>query len=166
MAEITVGIILGSKSDLENAEPCKDIFSQFGISYELRICSAHRAPEDLVSMIKDMENRGCEVFIAMAGAAAHLPGVIASRTIKPVIGVPLPATPLQGTDALYSIVQMPGGIPVACMAIGKAGAKNAALLAAQILAVKDEKLRDQLLSHRDSMRIKVLSDDKNVNNSR
>jgi len=114
----------------------------------LRITSAHRTPEDTREYVLDAEKRGCEVFIAGAGLAAHLAGAVAAQTVKPVIGVPIDSGPLQGIDALLSTVQMPGGIPVACVAIGKSGAKNAAYLAAQILATSDENLKTALQKER------------------
>lgn len=157
-----VGIFLGSKSDLEVMASCTQALQELGIPYALHICSAHRAPDRLCELIRELEDGGAAVFIAAAGAAAHLPGVVASRTVKPVLGVPLAATPLNGQDALYAIVQMPGGIPVACLAIGEAGAKNAALLAAQILSTADEGLAKKLAEQRQKMAEKVLADDRSL----
>lgn len=157
-----VAVILGSKSDLKTAEPCLAALKAFDVPYELRICSAHRAPRELSKLIDGLEQNGAQIFIGVAGGAAHLPGVIASQTTKPVIGVPVASSPLGGQDALYSIAQMPGGIPVACVAIGEAGAKNAALLAIEILAVGDQSLQKKLGDYRTQLREKVLSDDKSV----
>jgi len=134
----TVGIVIGSKTDEPLIQPSLDILEQFNIEYELSIISAHRKPEKVREYGLKAKERGLEVIIAAAGAAAHLPGTIASWTTLPVIGVPLPTSELKGIDALYSIVQMPGGVPVACVGVGTSGAKNAALLATQILGLKRE----------------------------
>jgi len=125
-----------------------DVLKSFGIEYEVRITSAHRTPEDTRSYVSDADARGCAVFIAAAGMAAHLAGAVSAHTLRPVIGVPIDAGPLQGFDALLSTVQMPGGIPVAGVAIGKAGAKNAAYLAVQILGVSNEVLHRALIDER------------------
>lgn len=125
-----------------------DVLKALGISHEVRITSAHRTPEETKRYVMDAEQRGCDVFIAAAGLAAHLAGAVAAHTLKPVLGVPLDAGSLQGMDALLSTVQMPGGIPVACLAIGKPGAKNAAYLAAQILALKDAELAKKIREER------------------
>jgi 5-(carboxyamino)imidazole ribonucleotide mutase len=127
---------MGSKSDLETMQPAQDILKQFGIDCEIAIISAHRTPDKARDYAKSARERGIEVIIAAAGGAAHLPGVMASWTTLPVIGVPLASSELKGIDALYSIVQMPGGIPVACVSVGSWGVKNAAHLAAQILGLK------------------------------
>ncbi|MEA3253820.1 MAG: 5-(carboxyamino)imidazole ribonucleotide mutase [Chloroflexota bacterium] len=131
-----VGIIIGSKTDSSIVEPAISILAQLGIDYELSIISGHRNPEKLREYGLQAAERGFEVLIAAAGAAAHLPGILASWTTVPVIGVPLPTSELKGIDALLSIVQMPAGVPVACVGIGASGARNAALLAAQILSLK------------------------------
>lgn len=144
MASPFVAILMGSESDLPVMQAACDVLSGFGIAFEVRVTSAHRTPEDTKSYVVDAEQRGCAVFIAGAGMAAHLAGAVAARTLKPVIGVPIDAGPLQGFDALLSTAQMPGGIPVATVAIGKAGAKNAGYLAAQIIAVGDESLARKL----------------------
>ncbi len=136
-----VGIVMGSKSDMETMQPGMDILKELGIEYEVNVISAHRTPEKAGSYGKTARERGIEVIIAAAGYAAHLPGVMASWTTIPVIGVPIPAGDLKGVDALYSIVQMPGGIPVACVAIGSPGVKNASYLAAEILGLKYENIR-------------------------
>jgi 5-(carboxyamino)imidazole ribonucleotide mutase len=132
---------MGSKSDTEALQPTLEILNQLGIEHEVNVISAHRTPEKARQYALDAAERGIEVIIAAAGGAAHLPGVIASWTSLPVIGVPLSSSELKGVDALYSIVQMPAGIPVACVAIGSAGAKNAAYLAAEILGLKHDKIK-------------------------
>lgn len=144
-----VAIVMGSDSDLPVMEASFDVLRAFGVNFEARITSAHRTPEATKTYIQDAELRGCAVFIAAAGMAAHLAGAVSATTVKPVIGVPMNAS-LDGLDALLSTVQMPAGIPVASVAIGKAGAKNAAYLAAQILALSDEKLARQLRDEREA----------------
>jgi len=136
-----VAVVMGSKSDTEALQPTLEILNQLGIEHEVNVISAHRTPEKARQYALDAAERGIEVIIAAAGGAAHLPGVIASWTSLPVIGVPLSSSELKGVDALYSIVQMPAGIPVACVAIGSAGAKNAAYLAAEILGLKHDKIK-------------------------
>ena len=142
MATVLVGIVVGSKTDTELIQPALDTLKQLGIEYEFSVISAHRNPEKLKEYGLEAEKGGLKVIIAAAGYAAHLPGVLASWTILPVIGVPLPTSELKGIDALLSISQMPGGVPVACVGIGKSGAKNAALLAAQILGTKHKEIRE------------------------
>lgn len=137
-----VAVVMGSKSDTELVQPTLDILAQLGIDYEVSIISAHRTPEKARQFGLAARERGIEVIIAAAGGAAHLPGVLASWTTLPVIGVPLATSELRGVDALYSIAQMPAGIPVACTAIGAAGAKNAAYLAAEILSLKFDTIRE------------------------
>jgi 5-(carboxyamino)imidazole ribonucleotide mutase len=143
-----VAILMGSDSDLPVMQATIDVLKTFNVEYEVRVSSAHRTPEDTRTYISDADARGCAVFIAAAGMAAHLAGAVSAHTLKPVIGVPIDAGPLQGLDALLSTVQMPGGVPVASVAIGKAGAKNAGYLAAQILGVHDEKLHQALIDER------------------
>ena len=143
MSKPFVAIVMGSDSDLPVMENSFAILRSFGIPFEARITSAHRTPEVTKDYVKDAEARGCAVFIAAAGMAAHLAGAVSAATVKPVIGVPMNAS-LDGLDALLSTVQMPAGIPVATVAIGKAGAKNAAYLAAQILSVADPAMGDKL----------------------
>lgn len=155
----TVGIIVGSKSDLAYAEEAIAVLQQLGIDYELRILSAHRTPGPLETYISEAEAAGTRTFITMAGMAAALPGVVAARTTLPVIGVPLPASELAGQDALLSIVQMPPGIPVGTMAIGKAGARNAAWYAAAILALADPVVAQALADGRARMAEGVLAAD-------
>ncbi len=143
-----VAILMGSDSDLSTMRSALDVLDSFGIPYEVNIKSAHRTPDETREYVRDADQRGCAVFIAGAGLAAHLAGAVAAQTIKPVIGVPMDVGPLNGLDALLSTVQMPGGIPVSCVAIGKAGAKNAAYLAAQILALNDDTLSAEVRSER------------------
>ena len=133
-----VGVILGSKSDLPLMEACVKVLEDLGIEHEVKVCSAHRNPRGVMEWASSARERGLKVVIAAAGGAAHLPGVVAAWTDLPVIGVPVPTQHLGGVDSLYSIVQMPAGIPVATVAIGEAGAKNAAWLAARILGLNDE----------------------------
>jgi len=144
-------ILMGSDSDLPVMEETAFILEKFEIPYTMTVTSAHRTPERTLKLVKDAEKNGVEVIVAGAGMAAHLPGVAASYTILPVIGVPLEASPLCGMDALLSMVQMPPGIPVATVAVGKAGARNAGILAVQIMAGKDAALSKRLLSHRKEM---------------
>lgn len=146
-----VGVVMGSKSDSEVMQGTLDNLQKLGIDYEVNIISAHRTPKKAQEYAQSAEERGIEVVIAGAGLAAHLPGLLASWTTLPVIGVPLAAGSLQGKDALYSIVQMPPGIPVACVAIGSHGAKNAAFLAAQILGIKYEEIRQAYRKHREEL---------------
>ena len=143
-----VAVLMGSDSDLPVMQSTIDILKSFGIQTEVRITSAHRTPDRTHAYVKDADKRGCAVFIAAAGLAAHLAGTVAGLTLKPVIGVPIDGGPLNGIDALLSTVQMPGGIPVACVAIGKAGAKNAGYLAAQVLALNDPAIADRLQAER------------------
>lgn len=143
-----IAILMGSDSDLPTMQATFDVLDQLEIPYEVRITSAHRTPDETRSYVTDAESRGCDVFIAAAGLAAHLAGAVAAHTLKPVLGVPLDAGSLKGMDALLSTVQMPGGIPVACLAIGKPGAKNAAYLAAQILSLRDTDLATRIREER------------------
>lgn len=143
-----VAILMGSDSDLPVMQVTLEVLKNLELDFEVKITSAHRTPEDTRDYIEDAESRGCAVFIAAAGLAAHLAGTVAAHTLKPVIGVPMDGGPLKGMDALLSTVQMPGGIPVATVAIGKAGAKNAAYLAAQIIAVADLDLARRLKAER------------------
>jgi len=144
-----VRVILGSKSDVETCQPIKDVLAEFGVEFDFHISSAHRKPLETAGLAKNAADEGVEVIIACAGMAAHLPGVIASYTHLPVIGVPLTSKTMGGLDALYSIVQMPPGVPVATVAIN--GAKNAALLAIQILALKDEALKQKFIEYKKSL---------------
>ena len=155
-------IIMGSDSDLPIMQEAEKILKQFNISYDITVASAHRSPERVVKLVTGAEEKGIEVIIAGAGSAAHLAGVIAAHTILPVIGVPIDSSPLKGVDALFSTVQMPPGIPVAAMAIGKAGAKNAAIFAAQILQFKNPSLSKALKTHKKKMALDVLEKAKKI----
>lgn len=148
MAKPVVGILMGSDSDLPVMEETTKILKQFGVPFEITVSSAHRSPARTSEYTRSAEKRGLKVIIAGAGNAAHLAGVVAAETTLPVIGVPIDSSPLKGLDALLSTVQMPGGIPVATMAIGKAGARNAGVFAVQILAVSDKRLRDKLAAYK------------------
>jgi len=146
-----VGVVMGSESDAEKVQPSLDVLKELGIDFEVSVISAHRTPEKARQYGLSARDRGIEVIIAAAGRAAHLPGVLASWTILPVIGVPLGGGELNGADALYSIVQMPAGIPVACVALGSAGARNAAYLAAEILGLKHDDIRRAYETYRRSL---------------
>ncbi|MHC9511884.1 5-(carboxyamino)imidazole ribonucleotide mutase [Kangiella sp. M94] len=140
MSDAFVAILMGSDSDLPTMQKTYDTLKKLGVKVEMKVTSAHRTPAQTHEYVKSAEQRGCKVFICAAGLAAHLAGAVAGLTVKPVIGVPIDAGPLQGHDALLSTVMMPGGVPVATVAIGSAGAKNAAYLAAQIMALIDDKV--------------------------
>ena len=148
----TVGILLGSKSDMNHLQATTDLLDRFGIDWELNIISAHRQPEKLHDYVAAAEAGGTQVFIAGAGLAAALPGVVSALSSRPVIGIPIPAGALQGIDALLSIVQMPGGIPVATVGVGSNGSRNAAVLAAQILALGDDAVAGKLREYREELR--------------
>jgi len=143
-----VGVIMGSRSDYESLAPAIEILTELGVPHEARVVSAHRTPDLMFQYAEGAEARGLKVIIAAAGGAAHLPGMVAAKTIVPVLGVPMPATALNGVDALLSIVQMPRGIPVGTLAIGKPGAANAGLLAAAIVANDDPALRERIRAWR------------------
>ncbi len=151
MAKSLVGIVVGSSSDLSVMKETEELLKHLGVPYEITISSAHRKPAATAAYAKKAFSRGIKVIIAGAGASAHLPGAIASRTIIPVIGVPLDATPLGGLESFYSILQMPSGVPVATVAIGKSGARNSAILAAQILALKYPKIREKLRRYKKNL---------------
>jgi len=153
-----VAVIMGSKSDWETMRAADEILTEFGVAHECRIISAHRTPQWMGEFATAAEGRGIEVIIAGAGGAAHLPGMTASYTTLPVLGVPVESKALKGLDSLLSIVQMPGGIPVAALAIGASGAKNAGLLAVSILANKRKGLREKLQAYRARQTSKVLED--------
>lgn len=155
-----VGIVMGSDSDLKIMAESAKVLKKFGVEYEMIVASAHRTPDKALEYAKSAEMRGLEVIIAGAGAAAHLGGVLAAATVLPVIGVPINATPLAGVDALYAMVQMPSGIPVATMAIN--GAKNAGIFATQILATKDPELRKRLHEYKEEMAAQVEEKNKRV----
>ena len=149
-----VAVVMGSTSDWPTMKPCSEVLEQFGIPHECRVMSAHRTPDLTSEYVSAAESRGIRVIIAAAGGAAHLAGVCAAHTVLPVLGVPMPSV-LDGVDSLLSTVQMPGGIPVGTLAIGRAGAKNAGLLAAAILGTGDESLRDALKEFRQAQAAKV-----------
>jgi 5-(carboxyamino)imidazole ribonucleotide mutase len=153
-----VGILMGSKSDWETMRAAAKILSEFGIPHEAKVASAHRSPELVTEYVKSAESRGLEVIIAAAGLAAHLPGVVAAQTLLPVLGVPMHSPALGGLDALLSIAQMPGGVPVGTLAIGSHGAKNAALLAVRILANSRPELREKLRQYHANMAEQVKND--------
>ncbi|WP_208591272.1 5-(carboxyamino)imidazole ribonucleotide mutase [Gracilibacillus suaedae] len=150
-----VGVIMGSISDWETMKHTCEALEELGVSYEKEVISAHRTPEDMFEYAETARDRGLKVIIAGAGGAAHLPGMVASKTTLPVIGVPVKTSTLSGVDSLYSIVQMPGGVPVATVAIGKAGAKNAGILAAQIIGTTDQETASRLANHQNQLKEKV-----------
>ena len=153
-----VGIIMGSRSDWETMKPASDLLAQFGVAHETRVVSAHRTPDLLFEYAGSAEARGLQVIIAGAGGAAHLPGMTAAKTLVPVLGVPVRSKALSGVDSLLSIAQMPKGVPVGTLAIGEAGAANAALLAMEILALHDAALREKLRAHRQAETDRVLGE--------
>ncbi|MDY6830082.1 MAG: 5-(carboxyamino)imidazole ribonucleotide mutase [Pseudomonadota bacterium] len=162
MSTAFVAVLMGSDSDWPVMEAAVSVLDELGIAREVKITSAHRTPDATHAYVKAAEARGCKVFIAAAGMAAHLAGVVAAYTHRPVLGVPMESAALRGLDALLSTVQMPGGVPVATLAIGKAGAKNAAYLAGQILAVADDQVAQRLLEQRQAMRTEVEAKDKKL----
>lgn len=155
-------IVMGSDSDLPVMQEAADILTKFGVPWEMRISSAHRSPARTATLASEAAGRGIKAIIAGAGMAAHLAGVVASKTTLPVIGVPMPGGALNGVDALYSTVQMPGGIPVATMAIGKAGAKNAGIFAVQMLALSDTKLTELLCDYRRELDLECTAKDAEI----
>ena len=154
-SKVEVGVVLGSASDWPSVEPGAQLLQDWGISFEVVVASAHRAPRRVQAYARDAAGRGLKVIIAAAGAAAHLAGVLAAETTLPVIGVPLTGSPLQGLDSLLATVQMPPGVPVATMALGSAGAKNAAIFATQILALSDPRLKEVLKRHKEDLEQQV-----------
>lgn len=158
MSKPLVGVIMGSRSDWETMRHAVETLEALGVPHEVRVVSAHRTPELLFEYSGSAEERGLEVVIAGAGGAAHLPGMVASRTVLPVLGVPVQSRALQGLDSLLSIVQMPGGVPVGTLAIGRAGALNAALLAASILGTHHREIREALRQYRENRTRTVLDD--------
>ena len=162
MANPQVSIVIGSDSDLEMMKEAAKALSEFGVPHEVQILSAHRSPERVTQFCKDLRKRGIEIVIAGAGGAAHLAGVIAAQTTLPVIGVPINSSPLSGLDSLLSTVQMPSGIPVATVAIGKAGAINAGILAVQILALKSTELEAKLAKHKEKLSHSVAEKNENL----
>jgi 5-(carboxyamino)imidazole ribonucleotide mutase len=157
MTKPFVAILMGSDSDLDTMQATVDVLDKLGVAREVNVLSAHRTPDATHAYVKDADRRGCAVFIAAAGMAAHLAGTVAGLTTKPVIGVPMEGGPLKGQDALLSTVMMPGGVPVACVAIGKTGAKNAGYLAAQILALSDAALAQRVADERKANATDVLA---------
>lgn len=166
MSKPFVAILMGSENDLSIMQAAGDVLTQLQIDYEIKITSAHRTPAVTQQYISDAEARGCQVFICGAGLAAHLAGATAAHTTRPVIGVPIDAGPLNGFDALLSTVQMPAGIPVATVAIGKTGAKNAAFLAAQMMSLADSDLQERIKEERKANSEKVQSQDQALQASR
>ncbi len=151
-----ISIIMGSQSDLETASEAINLLKEFKVGFEVKVLSAHRTPKELAGYVESAPKKGIKVFIAAAGGAAALAGVVASHTALPVIGIPIETKSLKGLDSLLSIVQMPSGIPVACMAIGKPGAKNAALFALEILGISDKKIQSKIFTYKKQMRAKII----------
>ncbi len=154
-----VGVVMGSRSDWATLQRAADLLGQFGVAHACEVVSAHRTPDKLTTYAKSAANRGLKVIIAGAGGAAHLPGMLAAQTHLPVLGVPVESAMLRGVDSLLSIVQMPAGVPVGTLAIGPAGAANAALLAISILAIEDPALREKLVAYRAEQTARVLRED-------
>lgn len=152
-----VGILMGSKNDFDTLKPCCDVLTEFGIAWEAKVLSAHRTPDATIEYASTAESRGLQVIICAAGGAAHLGGFVAAETVLPVLAVPIASTPLGGLDALLAMVQMPAGIPVGTLAIGKWGATNAGVLAVQIIATKRPELRDRMREWRKKKADAILS---------
>ncbi len=150
-----ISIIIGSQSDLETTRETVGLLKEFKVGFEVKVLSAHRSPRELARYVEEAPRRGIKVFIAAAGGAAALSGVIAAHTILPVIGIPIETKSLKGLDSLLSTVQMPAGVPVACMSIGKSGAKNAAIFALEILGINDRKINSRLGAYKNKMRLKI-----------
>jgi len=162
MSELKVGIVMGSDSDWPQVKKTCETLDRFGVGYETRVISAHRTPEAAIEYSKSAEARSIGVIIAAAGGAAHLAGVLAAGTVLPVIGIPMAGGALNGLDALYATVQMPGGVPVATVAVGSAGPVNAALLAVQILGTADPELREKFRAHKEELKRKVAAADDRI----
>jgi 5-(carboxyamino)imidazole ribonucleotide mutase len=160
-----IGVIMGSISDWDTMKDCCDMLDQFEVSYNKQVVSAHRMPDAMFDYASSAVDKGLKVIIAAAGGAAHLPGMVAAKTVLPVIGVPIQSKALNGLDSLLSIVQMPAGVPVATVAIGSAGAKNAALLAIQILATQDVALQEKLVAYRKKTEQEAISSNEKLNHS-
>ena len=160
-----VAVLMGSESDWSTMRSCTEVLDALEVGYEVRVTSAHRTPEATAEYVHDATARGCDVLICAAGLAAHLAGAVAANTLRPVIGVPMDGGPLNGADALLSTVMMPGGVPVATVAVGKAGAKNAGYLAAQILALSDTALASRLVEDRQAAKQRVFDQNASVQNS-
>ncbi|HOK79993.1 MAG TPA: 5-(carboxyamino)imidazole ribonucleotide mutase [bacterium] len=152
MEQAKIALVVGSQNDLPFLDGAKEILDKFGVSYTVEVISAHRSLDKTINFSESARAKGIQVIIACAGMAAHLPGVIAAKTTLPVIGVPLPTSEIKGIDALYSMVQMPSGVPVGTMAIGKSGVKNAAIFAVEILALNDSGLYEKLKAFKDSLK--------------
>lgn len=150
-----ISIIMGSQSDLETVNEAISLLKEFKVGFQARVLSAHRTPKELARYVEEAQQKGAKVFIAAAGGSAALAGVVAAHTLLPVIGIPIETRSLKGLDSLLSTVQMPAGIPVACVAIGKQGARNAALLALEILGIGDKRIRVKLLKYKERMRKKI-----------
>lgn len=166
MSPSKVAVLMGSDSDFPIMNEAASVFEEFGVSYEIKVLSAHRSPELVREFVLNAPAQGFKVIIAGAGGAAHLAGAVAAHTILPVIGVPIDSTPLQGFDALLATVQMPAGIPVATVAVGKAGARNAALLAVQMLALSDENLSRKLVTYKQRLVDEVIEKNKKLQQKR
>ncbi len=155
MGKNLISIIMGSRSDLETVNEAINLLKEFKVGFEVKVLSAHRTPKELMEYVEKSHGKGIKVFIAAAGGAAALSGVVASHTTLPVIGIPVETRSLKGLDSLLSTVQMPAGIPVACMAVGKAGAKNAAIFALEILGLMDKKIQSKLILYKKQMKLKI-----------
>lgn len=153
-----IGVIMGSRSDWPTMQHTCEVLRELEIPYEAKVVSAHRTPDEMFRYAEEAQERGIEVIIAGAGGAAHLPGMVAAKTVIPVIGVPILSSTLNGVDSLLSIVQMPGGVPVATVSIGKAGAVNAGLLAAEMIGIKYPEVQERLKARREKIRAQVLKD--------
>lgn len=160
-----VAVLMGSESDWSTMRSCTEVLDTLGVGYEVRVTSAHRTPEATAEYVRDATERGCDVLICAAGLAAHLAGAVAANTLRPVIGVPMEGGPLNGADALLSTVMMPAGVPVATVAVGKAGARNAGYLAAQILALSDSGLASRLVEDRQAAKQRVFDQNVSVQDS-
>lgn len=156
MGKPIISIIIGSQSDLETVKETINLLKEFKVGFEIKVLSAHRTPKELAKYVEEAPKRGIRVFIAAAGGAAALAGVVASHTTLPVIGIPIETKSLKGLDSLLSIAQMPAGVPVAAMAIGRAGAKNAGLLALEILGTTDKKMQEKLRTYKKQMKAKII----------
>ena len=165
MSEAVVGIVMGSDSDWPLVKKACETLDKFGVAYETRVISAHRTPEVAIEYSKTAESRGLKVVIAAAGGAAHLAGVLAAGTVLPVIGIPVAGGALNGLDALYATVQMPGGVPVATVACGSAGPVNAALLAVQILGTADASMRERFREHKEELKRKVAAANERIHSA-
>ncbi len=155
MGKVIISIIMGSQSDLDTLKEAINLLKEFKVGFEVKVLSAHRSPRELTKYVEEAPKKGTKIFIAAAGGAAALAGVIAAHTTRPVIGIPIETKSLKGIDSLLSTVQMPAGVPVACMSIGKSGSKNAAIFALEILGITDKKINSKLNAHKNKMRLKI-----------